>query len=76
MLVAKQSKEQFQITLKHNTPKRTDSNISKNNKNAFNKYNTCSAVAEMGDQLATIDMGRKEGGCYAPFMGGRKWVPI
>ena len=24
-----------------------------------------SAVAEMGDRLATIDMGRKEGGCYA-----------
>jgi len=26
-----------------------------------------SAVAEMGDHLATIDMGRKLGGCCAPF---------
>ena len=28
-----------------------------------------SVVAEMGDRLATIDMGRKEGGCCAPFRG-------
>jgi len=28
------------------------------------------AVAEMGDRFATIDMGRKEGGCCAPFLGG------
>jgi len=27
--------------------------------------NKSSAVAEMGDRLTTIDMGRKEGGCYA-----------
>jgi len=35
--------------------------------------NKCSAVAKMGDGLATIDMGRKvkgEGGCCAPFGGG------
>jgi len=32
-------------------------------------YNKCLAVAEMGDILATIDMGRKEGGCFAPFGG-------
>ena len=36
----------------------------------------CSAVAEMGDGLATIDMGRKVGGSCAPFLageiGGRK----
>jgi len=31
--------------------------------------NKSSAVAEMGDRLATIDMGRKEGGCCAPFGG-------
>jgi len=30
-----------------------------------------SVVAEMGDRLATTDMGRKEGrGCCAPFGGG------
>jgi len=30
-----------------------------------------SEVAEMGDRLATIDTGRKEGrGCCAPFRGG------
>jgi len=31
--------------------------------------NKCSAVAEMGHRLATIDMGRKEGGCCAPSEG-------
>ena len=36
--------------------------------------NNCPAVAEMGDRLATIDMGRKEGGCCAPFLGSS--VPI
>jgi len=34
-----------------------------------NKY---SAVAEMGDRLATIDMGRKVGSCSVPFWGDRK----
>ena len=29
----------------------------------------CSAVAEMGDRLATIDVGRKVGGCCALFQG-------
>ena len=37
------------------------------------KYDKCSAVAEMGDHLATTDMGRKLGLC--PFFGG-SWVPI
>ena len=35
----------------------------------------CSAVADMGDRLDSIDMGRKVGGCSAPFWGigeGRK----
>jgi len=32
-----------------------------------------SAVAEMGDRLATIDMGRKARDCCALFHGG--WVP-
>ena len=31
------------------------------------KCNKCSA--EMGERLATIDIGRKEGGCCAPFGG-------
>jgi len=30
--------------------------------------NNSSAVTEMGDLLATIDMGRKVGGCCAPFL--------
>ena len=32
--------------------------------------NKSSAVTEMGDRLATIDMDRKVGGCCAPFRGG------
>ena len=32
------------------------------------KFNKCLAVADMGDRLVTIDMGRKLGGC-APFLG-------
>ena len=36
----------------------------------------CSAVAEMGDRLVTIDMGRKLGaGAVPPFLEG-SWVPI
>ena len=34
----------------------------------------CSAVAEMGDRLAAIDMGRKEGLLY-PFRGAVKLGP-
>ena len=35
-------------------------------------YSKCSEVAEMGDRLATIDMGRKEGGFVSlSFLGGR-----
>jgi len=33
------------------------------------KVNKCSAVAEMGDRLAAIDMDRKEGDCYVPSGG-------
>ena len=34
-------------------------------------FNKSSAVAEISDRLATIDMGHKEGGsCCAPFRGG------
>ena len=39
------------------------------------EYNKCSAVAEMGDCLATIDMGQKLGGS-APVLGTGSWVPI
>jgi len=38
------------------------------------KEDKCSAVAEMGDGLATIDMGQKLRGC-AP-LGEGSWVPI
>jgi len=32
-----------------------------------NRMNKSSAVAEMGDRLATIDVGQKSRGCHAPF---------
>jgi len=31
--------------------------------NSINSYNKCSAVAEIGDRLATIDMDGKLAGC-------------
>jgi len=43
---------------------------------AANKnYNKCSAVAEMGDRLATIDMGRKLKGVVPLLVGGGSWLP-
>jgi len=36
--------------------------------------NKCSAVAEMGDRLATIDVGPKIGGGLCPFL--EDWFPI
>jgi len=38
-------------------------------------HNKCSAVAEMGDRLATIDMGLKLGSS-ARLSGEGSWVPI
>ena len=39
--------------------------------------NKSSAVAEMGDRLATIDMDRKDGGAPVPLSGGdRQLGPI
>ena len=35
----------------------------------------CSAVAEMGDRLTRIDMGRKAGGHCAPFWEGEELDP-
>ena len=45
------------------------------------KRKTCiankrSAIDQMGDRLATIDMDRKLGGVSPFFGGGRSWVPI
>ena len=37
--------------------------------------NKCSAVAEMGDRLVTIDIGRKLGAVHAHF-GRESWVPM
>jgi len=34
------------------------------------------AVADMGDRLATLDMGRKVGGGYCVPFRGESWVPI
>jgi len=42
--------------------------------NARENENKCSPVAEMGDRLATIDMGQKLGGSCAPL--GESWVAI
>jgi len=39
------------------------------------KFNKSSAVAEMGERFATIDMGLKVGGAAAPLSTG-SWVPI
>jgi len=38
--------------------------------------NKSSAVDQMGDHLATIDMGRKLGGVPLFWGGGASWVPI
>jgi len=38
----------------------------------YTKLNKNSAVAEMGDRLATIDMGRKLG--VVPLLGEGSWV--
>ena len=47
--------------------------------NAIHCFNKRSAVAEMGDcmaTMATIDMGQKLGGTVPLFGGGRgRWVP-
>jgi len=40
----------------------------------FLMCNKCSAVAEMGNRLATVDMGQKEGAAV-PLSGG-SWVSI
>jgi len=45
----------------------------------MDKYNKCSAVAEIGDRLATVDMGRKFGRAVPPPLfswGGVSWVII
>jgi len=44
--------------------------------NVANAFNNSSAVAEMGDRLATIDMDRKVEGCYAPFRGRWSWILV
>jgi len=31
-----------------------------------------SVVAEIGNRLATVDIGRNVGGCCAPFLGDRR----
>jgi len=41
----------------------------------FEFFDKCSAVAEMGDHLPTIDIGGKVGSLLYPFPWGR-WVPI
>jgi len=41
-------------------------------------FNKTTAVAEIGDRLATVDMGRKVGAAVplSFFWGGGSWVPI
>ena len=36
----------------------------------------CLAVAEIGDRLATTEMGRKLEGALPPFLGKASWVLI
>jgi len=38
--------------------------------------NKCSAVAVVGDRLATIDMGRKLGGLLCPLFRGGVWEEL
>ena len=40
----------------------------------YKYFYKCSAAADMGDCLATIDMGRKLGGCVTFERGS--WVPM
>jgi len=40
------------------------------------RFMKCSPVAEMGDRLATIDMGRKEGAAVPLSEGAQSWIPI
>jgi len=37
--------------------------------------NKSSAVAEMGDRFATVDMGRRVGGAAVPLSAGESWSP-
>ena len=39
------------------------------------QFNKSSAVAEMGDSLATIDMGRNDGAAVLLSGGGNYWDP-
>ena len=56
---------------------RLPNNLSNNTASeSFRNSYKCSAVAEMGDRFATIDMGRKLGGCTHFFFWGGSWVPI
>jgi len=48
--------------------------IRKRIKVSHDPYNKSSAVAEMGDRLATIDMGRKVGAAVSAFSGRGSWV--
>jgi len=50
------------------------SEISMKTLSEFYLENTSSPVAEMGDRLATKDMGRKVGAAVPHF--GESWVPI
>ena len=45
-------------------------------RNETNGRNKSSAVAELGNRLATIDMGRKVGGCMLCPFAWEIWVPI
>ena len=42
----------------------------------YNIIHKSLAVAEMGDRLATVDMGRKVGRAAVPLSVGGSWIPI
>jgi len=53
----------------------TDRRASTNCGTLVSEKNKSPAVAEMGDRLATIDMGRKQGALLCPFPREGSWAP-
>jgi len=50
--------------------------IDHSNTESLHSYNESSAVAEIGDRLATVDMGRKEGAAAPLSADGNKIIPV
>ena len=61
------------VAVKSDLRKKTCKNRTCSNRESLFRKNNCSAVAEMGNCLATTDMGQKLGGGCVPF--GGSWIP-